>query len=241
MIAPRKGDLMNRYITAGLVVVFVLMVNSVFAQDDTFDSSSPVDGHLTADTESGGESSGDGDGLKFGGPLLLSKMTMEVGGAITLEPAVFMPKRGDNVGGGWFRFDPELGFFVIDYLEILFNFSLGLPFGDLHKWQDADVGFAAGARYFFDFEAFAVYAGGMLGFSFVIPDDTHVNVQKYFDINLMGGVLLAMNKHVGIDLGIRFNTAILMGDYPNSNPGSSISFPMGYFGIDGFFNLFTGE
>lgn len=233
---------MNRYIMSGLIAGFVLMANGALAQDDDFDSSSPVDGHLEADTESAGESAtGDGDGLKFGGPLLLSKFTMEAGGAITLEPAFFMPKRGDNLSGGWFRFDPHLGFFVIDYLEILFSFSLGLPFGDLHKWEAVDIGFAAGARYFFDFEAFAVYAGGMLGFSFVVPDDTNVKVQKYFNISLMGGVLLAMNKHVGIDLGLRFNTSVLMGDYTRSNPGSTISFPMGYLGVNGFFNLFTGE
>ena len=231
-------------ILGGLILI---MATTTWADDDVFDSSSPIDAHVAGgdDEQSSGDADGDSDSggkLKLGGPLLLSRFTMQAGGAITITPGVYIPKEGDSAGGGWFHFNPELGFFVIDKLEILFAFSLGLPFGDGLAAEDADVGFGIGARYFIDFDALALYFGGTLGASFQIPDSRDLNVRKYFDINLMVGVLIALNRHVGLDLGMRFNSAILLGDYP-SQPGaaSELTFPIGYLGVQGFFNLFTGE
>jgi hypothetical protein len=225
----------------GLIFGFVAKANIAHAEDDMF-SSSPVDEHLSDSERPNDDVASDGgDGLKFGGPLLLSKFTMQAGGAITLTPSVYIPKEGEGGGGGWFNFNPEVGFFIIDYLELLFGFNLGVPFGD-YKAADVDVGFGLGARYFIDFEALALYFGGTLGLGFVVPDNVDLKVRKYFDINLMVGVLIALNRHIGVDLGMRFNTSVLMGEYPNDTPRpTTISFPIGYFGIDGFFNLFSGE
>jgi hypothetical protein len=230
----------KRHIVLGFVGGFVLMANAAVAEDELFSASDEeraADSETSMDADSGG---GGGDGLKFGGPLLLSKFTMEAGGAITITPEVYIPKQGDSGGGGWFHFNPELGFFIIDKLELLFSFNLGVPFGDISAYN-VDVGFALGARYFLDFDVIALYMGGMLGTHFVVPDNVNLRVEKYFDINVLVGILIPMNRHIGIDVGMRFNTAILMGDYPRQNPVSTISFPIGYFGVDGFFNLFSGE
>jgi hypothetical protein len=237
----------KKIISLGLLGGLILITASTaLAQDDVFSASASAEGEVSGE-EATGDAGGDADtgggggGLHIGGPLLLSKYTMQAGGAITITPGVMIPKEGDSAGGGWFNFSPTLGFFIIDKLELLFAFSLGIPFGDAYSWDDVSVGFGLGARYFIDFDAFALYMGGTMGFSFDIPDNTDADVRKYFNINIMVGILLAINRHIGIDLGMRFNSAILLGDYPNQYAASEITFPMGYLGVDGFFNLFTGD
>ena len=217
--------------------LLLMIASSASAEDGLFSSSEGAD-----DEQPGGNEGGDssGGGLKLGGPLLLTQFTMQAGGVITVSPSVYIPKEGDGGGGGWFNFSPELGFFVIDKLEVLFSFGLGLPFGHIDTY-DVTVGFGLGARYFIDFDAIALYVGGTLGSHFEIPDNVDLRVRKYFDINLMVGILVALNPHVGLDVGMRFNTAVLLGDYPGQ-PGaySEISFPIGYFGVQGFFNIIKG-
>ena len=225
----------KRTVALGLLIgSFMFMEKTAFAEDDTFAASSDDESAEASKKDDGG---GEGRSLKVGGPLLLTQYTMQAGGSIVLEPRIEKPKKGDSAGGGWFRFNPELGFFIIDNLELLFSFNLGIPFGDFNVYN-VDVGFALGARYFIDFDIVAFYAGGMIGPSFVVPDNPDLNVHKYFNINIMVGILFPLNRHVGVDLGMRFNSAILMGDYPRQVPTSVITFPIGYLGIDAFFNLF---
>lgn len=243
----------RKKITAGSALIFVLSISAgAWAQDDTFEGSAEGDtfegsaeGEFSAGADTEGAASSSGGKLKLERPLLLTKHTMELGGQIALTPQVFILK-GDNlrdksVGGGDFTFAPNIGYFVIDKLEILFNFGLTLPFGDGRTAEDVTIGFAVGARYFIDFEVVALYMGGMIGPSWEIPDATSVPIRDYFDINLMVGVLVPLNRHIGIDLGMRMNTHIrLDDDFADGGVRTTISFPMGYLGVNGFFNFITG-
>jgi hypothetical protein len=237
----------RKKIAAGSVLIFILSVSAwAAAQDDMLGGSAEGEFSAVADTETAAPAPATSSGrLKLERPLLLTRHTMELGGQITLAPQASILE-GDNLpdnsmGGGEFTFSPHVGYFVIDKLEILFDFGLAVPFGDARGADDVTVSFAVGARYFIDFEVVALYMGGMMGPSWEIPDASSVPARDYFDINIMVGVLVPINRHIGIDLGMRMNNHIGLGDdFSNGQTRTTISFPMGYFGVNGFFNFITG-
>lgn len=189
----------------------------------------------TADEQEKDSDGGDGGGsAKIGGPLLLTRHTMQFGGTIAIIPEVLIAENGDTDGGGNFVLQPWLGYFVIDNLEIMLGFGLTLPFG-VFEGNDVNVGFEVGARYIFDFDVVCLYAGGMFGSSFDIPDDPNASITEWLHIGIPVGILLPFNRHVALNAGMRFQFNIHVGEHP---PGaSSIQFPIGYFGIEGFFNF----
>jgi len=183
--------------------------------------------------DEGEEGDGDGGG-GLGGPLLLTKHTMQLGGEIAITPSV-IASNGFHDGGGTFTFSPTAGYFVIDHLEILFAMNLYIPFGYLGT-EPVGFGLAAGARYIFDFSVVCLYVGGMIGTSIEVPDNPRAAIENYFNISLPVGVLIPFNRHVALNAGAKFNFDIHVGD--GTDP-SVFSFPIGYFGVEGFFNFFA--
>jgi hypothetical protein len=242
-----------------LAIGFVLglcmfLGRGAWAEDDVFggSASASASGSASGNTdnenpdkkEDKGDKGGGGGGLKLERPLLLTRHTMELGGEISIKPEIHI-MHGDvdnkTEGGGYFTLSPHLGYFVIDKLELLFNFDLSLPFGYSGN-LDVNVGFLGGARYFFDFNILALYVGGMVGPTWVIPDNPNDVIRDHFNINVMVGILVPMNRHIGIDLGMRMNTDIRVdgGDLADGEERTVISFPIGYLGVSGFFNFITG-
>ncbi len=242
----------HQHIAFGFALSLLLTLGTrAWAEDDLFSGSASASGSASgsADSESPGKKDDDkerksGGGLKIERPLLLTRHTMELGGEITIAPAVQIYKGDvDNKadGGGKFSFSPKLGYFVIDKLELLLNFGMEFPFGTADGFRDVTVGFGVGARYFFDFNIVALYVGGTVGPKWLVPDNPNVVIEDHFNINVMVGILVPMNRHVGIDLGMRMNTDIRIdNDFPDGGQRARIDFPIGYLGISGFFNFITG-
>ncbi len=233
----------KKRVTMVVATVLVFSLSSVsWAQDYSVDSSESSTS--TDNDQKDNNNAREGGGLKIDRPLLLTRHTMELGGQIAINPEVVILK-GDvpdkSAGGGSFTFSPYLGYFVIDKLELLFNFHLNVPFGTLRGGNDVSLGFDVGARYFFDFNVVALYLGGMVGPSWQIPDNPNAVIRDYFTINFMVGILVPLNKHIGVDFGMRMITNIrLDNDFPDGGARTTISFPIGYFGVNGFFNIISG-
>jgi hypothetical protein len=214
--------------------------------------------------EAGGAGSlGSGDGSGIGG-LLLTRNTMQFGGSIGLQidsrkfeytETVINPldptqtaeiPRTQTDTGGYFNFSPAIGWFVIDGLELLLDFNLAIPFGDLYDGDPNVVGFNMGARYIFDFRVICLYVGAKFGFNFSIEEEevenplvpgefaTISDTVSSFLISVPVGILVPFNRHVALDVGISLDLDIGIGD----NPLTLIHFPIGYLGIQGFFNFF---
>ena len=234
--------ILKKIATSSMLVTGLLIGTTAWAQDDIFSGSAATDNEVAAE-HAGEEKSG--GGLKLERPLLLTRHTMQLGGQIDLNPQIRILK-GDvpdkTAGGGVFTFSPQLGYFVIDKLELLFDFGLNVPFGTSNGGDDVTIGFDLGARYFLDFDVVALYFGGMLGFSWAVPDNPNLRVRDYFDLNVMVGVLVPLNRHIGIDLGMRMVTHVLMdGDaIQDGQERTRIYFPIGYLGVNGFFNIISG-
>ncbi|MCP4599825.1 MAG: hypothetical protein GY847_04670 [Proteobacteria bacterium] len=249
---------LKQFVISTFVGAFVLLSGtSAFAKpddddfdDDAFDEdnsyeedesseeevdSSPLDMEDTEDIDPAGEDSGEG--------LLLTQGTMQAGGMLALSVDIGMRDAPDTPGlygdgaGGYFTFAPQLGYFVIDNLELLAEFGFEVPFGS--AWDNSFLGafnsipFNIGARYIFDFNIICVYAGAFFGMEFIIPEqgDTLTSIV----ITATGGILFPFGRHIALDAGMRFITNIGIGD----NGGNTlIQIPFGYFGIAGFFNLF---
>lgn len=239
--------------TGSVLVLVLLMGKGAWAQDlfngSESESASPVDNYGSKDEvpkDNDAEGSSSGGKLKLERPLLLTKHTMQLGGQISLDPRIRIlkgdvPNTDKTAGGGIFTFSPNLGYFIIDKLELLFNFGLVVPFGPSNGGADVTLGFDVGARYFIDFDIVALYFGGMIGPGWAIPDAPNDPIEDYFNINLMVGVLVPLNRHIGIDLGMRMNTSIRVdNDFPDGWTRTVISFPIGYLGVNGFFNIITG-
>ena len=240
--------ILKKVATSSIVALSLLMGTAAWAQDDIFSgsvSASAEEEEAPPKNDNDSERRS-GDGLKIERPLLLTRHTMELGGAIDINPQIRIlkgdaPNTDKTAGGGVFTFSPRLGYFVIDKLELLFNFSLDVPFGTSNGAADVTLGFSLGARYFLDFDVVALYLGGIIGPSWAIPDNPNAVVRDYFDINVMIGVLVPLNRHIGIDLGMRMITHIRVdNDFPDGQERTRIYFPIGYLGVNGFFNIIAG-
>lgn len=241
--------------TGSALVIVLLMGTGARAEDALFEgsasaSASPLDAdnsdNEVARNNDADEKKSGGGKLKLERPLLLTRHTMQLGGEISIDPKIRIlkgdaPNTDKTAGGGIFTFSPNMGYFVIDKLELLFNFGLTAPFGESNGGSPVELGFDVGARYFFDFNIVALYLGGMVGPGWSIPDAPNVPIEDYFNISVMVGVLVPLNRHIGIDLGMRMETNIRVdNDFADGGTRTWISFPIGYLGVNGFFNIITG-
>jgi hypothetical protein len=165
---------------------------------------------------------------------------LELGGQIGVTSGVNVPHNNppaDTDGGGVFFFSPRVGYFVIDQLELVTEFDFQVGFGvrnpsDLPV-DGANVGFGAGMQYIFDFHVICLYLGGLVGASFYVPYGAGPTV-PYFRVRIPVGIMFPFNHHVALNAGLETQIDVHLGDDPGY---TTIYFPIGYFGIRGFFNL----
>lgn len=187
------------------------------------------------------------------GRLLVTPRTMNFGGRIGLtfdtriaknvevidpnDPTVTLIAN-ETSGGGSFTFAPEFGVFVIPQLELLIGLGVNLPFGTSTYDEDfiggetyrnhaqKELFFDLGLRYLFDLDKLYLY----LGFRGGLKYDSLYSVL----LSLPFGILVPFNIHVALDVGLRFNVDIGVGN----NDITWIHIPVAYFGVQGFFNFF---
>ena len=80
----------------------VLSGSSALAQELYGGSDSPLDSMESEPPNDGPEDEDRGGGGGLGGPLLLTRHTMQLGGEIAITPHVHVPDQGDSQGGGTF-------------------------------------------------------------------------------------------------------------------------------------------
>ncbi len=161
--------------------------------------------------------------------LQLTKGTIQLGGSVTFSLDMFIPDEGDKETGFMLRAMPSGGYFLMDNLALVGALSFGKGFGKLYKdWFPMEFGIDVGAKYFIPMGSMAIYAGAMVGMTMLKPDEG--DSSKWLDIIVPVGILIPMNAHIGIDLGMHLGYHMGLDDQ-----GSSLGVPIGYLGVQGFF------
>ena len=144
----------------------------------------------------------------------------------------------ETSGGGSFTFSPEFGVFVIHQLEFLIGLGVNVPFGTSTYDEDfmggqtyrdpsrLELFFDLGLRYLFDFDVLYLYLGFRGGLKY--------SAAYSVLLSLPFGILVPFNQHVALDVGLRFNADIGVGN----NDITWINIPVATFGVQGFFNFF---
>ncbi len=153
--------------------------------------------------------------------------TMQLGGAVTFDINMYMPKSGSNATSYQLGFAPEFGYFIMDNLEILGVLNATMAFGDATD-KTKHIGFGAGARYILKMGAMSPYFGLLVGMNFAIPDEG--STVKAFDIIAPIGLMYALNEHVALDFGLKVTFSLGLDDQ-----GNWLMVPIGYLGVQAFF------
>ena len=159
--------------------------------------------------------------------LDLSKGTMTAGGHLVA------PYSYDkyNFHKFDFRFNPQFGYFVIDNLEISAKLILGtgLYWSQVRPLASGLILWGTGieTRYYFNTGSIIYpYIGAEL--SILIPGGVFDG--SNWNIAFPAGLLLALNNHVGLNVGISTMVELsLFGDFER------VVVVPGYFGVGGFF------
>ncbi len=166
--------------------------------------------------------------------LQLTAGTMQVGGYGTININTVMPDGGDSVTGTNLSISPQFGYFIVDQVELLAGARLGIGFGDLYSTADRLVTFFVGGRYFLPLGLpVPAYVGLDVGMGFNIPpsDDTTRETTKGLELAVPIGVLIPLNAHVALDVGVRPAYALSLQD----GGTDQLLVPIGYFGVQSFF------
>ncbi|HUU03548.1 MAG TPA: hypothetical protein VM425_19085 [Myxococcota bacterium] len=155
--------------------------------------------------------------------------TMQLGGIGTFNIEMTMPDVGDSVTGYKLNLAPNFGYFIIDNLEISATVLVGVGFGDKYDKAAKTLGFGLGANYYLAVSSFVLHFGAGIGMGFLIPDEG--DTQKSLAITAPIGLLMPLNDHVALDLGIQVNYIMSLEDGGNSY----FSLPIGYLGVQAFF------
>ena len=122
----------------------------------------------------------------------------------------------------WIALAPSGGIFIADRWELMGAVSFTFD----NNGQSS--GFAVGPRYVTGLGQNDAYLGGLVGFG----------TGRVLNIDIggasgtvMGGFLFGLNEHVAVDVGARVNMY-----FNNNNNTDVVHIPLGYFGIDAFFN-----
>ena len=165
-----------------------------------------------------------------GGRLQTSSRTMQLGGKFTLNVDTTIPEGGNGQSGFRLEVSPHFGVFVADGFELFFATAIVVPFGDLYGNAAKNIGFFFGLRYVFDLGGRVLpYLGIAFGPDFIVPE--RGNTQAFFGFNLPLGILIALNQHVAINVGLAPSFAFGVSDVR----GAMIRIPMAFLGVDAFF------
>jgi hypothetical protein len=154
--------------------------------------------------------------------------TWHVGGSATIDIDTVFPSSGDSVSGFKLALQPSGGYFVADNLMVAGELRYEKGFGDLYDLSDSTFGLGVGARYYLETGSFISHFGALVGMSFTFPESG--STTKWFTIVAPVGVLVPMNAHVAVDLGLRASYVVSL-----DNEGSKLSIPVGCLGIQAFF------
>jgi len=163
-------------------------------------------------------------------PLELDRGTKTAGGAATLEFSAIMPEEGEDLTGFLLNVAPTVGYFLIDRLALLGALQVIVAFGDHRSSLPKQVGFEVGPRYYFPATTLVPYAGVSLGLGCSIPDEGDTG--KHLTVAGSAGMLIAMNAHVGIDVGTRIQYSVSLGSGVSVG---QLTIPAGYLGVQAFF------
>ena len=160
---------------------------------------------------------------------MLGKGTMQVGGS-----ASFNVEQVSSVAvtrGYRFSVSPGFGYFVIDRLELRVGAGFDVPFGSLHQDATKTVFVDGGARYYLDAgHGLYPYLGAAAGPLLAILDTGETSTSIAFSIPF--GLLYAFNRHVALDVGARVDYSRVL----TNGSGSTLTVPIGYFGVQAFFD-----
>jgi opacity protein-like surface antigen len=164
--------------------------------------------------------------------LLTTAGTMHLGGQLDFT----YQNKGYDIWNGEDNFNDtgyelairtNFGYFIINNLELMGTFLLGMAGGDPHRGDPKSVGFNLGVRYVINLGILNPYFGVSLGMEFLIPP--YGETAKYFTFTGGPGILIALNQHVAINLGILMSYQIGLKEVADR-----FSIPI-VLGVDGFF------
>ncbi len=168
--------------------------------------------------------------LRFAEPLLLSQGTLQIGGTIMLGVTLPLDDESDNHFG--YSVMPHVGIFVIDNLELMLYVGHYGAVGGGDYIGD-NFHFGAAVRWIFDIDSIIYpYLGARFHMSFFGYGGGDLNTA--ISAGVPAGILIGLNRHVAIDIGLSFNyNQTISGPFKES-PGE-LYIPAGYFGIEAFF------
>jgi hypothetical protein len=172
--------------------------------------------------------------------LMIKAGDMEVGGAVDVNLAAGSNNYQNALR---LRVAPKFGYFVFDGLELYAGFGYAQHFlsgGDLMP-KSAD--FAFGIAYVLDLNAAIYpYLGYTVGFDFTFYDEsTNVSNSYFLTMGVPLGVLIALSDSLALNVGVHVNFFLrVRSNAMNANVNNfdfhHVEMPMGYIGIQGFFN-----
>jgi hypothetical protein len=162
--------------------------------------------------------------------LRTTQRTMTLGGKFTFSVDHVDPESGGGATGVKMEFSPSFGIFIVRNLLLSTRLTIELGVGDLYDNEPKTIGFGIGLTYIFNFfTRVAPYVGFGIGPDFLIPDQG--DTQTLLGISFPFGILIALNRHVAIDVGSSINLGLDVTD-----PKSTIlEVPIGYLGVRAFF------
>lgn len=159
-------------------------------------------------------------GAALAGPFDIKRGTMELGGRATANIVM-----SGGITDLYLDLSPTVGYFVGRDTELIGGLSMLINEGSV------DVGFFGGLDYFLKAESVRPYVGGTLGYSTGAFGPSPFDAPFGDVVTLSGrlGLLLPLNRKVGVDLGTRLNVNIADGG------GTWVTIPLGYLGVRAFF------
>ncbi len=168
--------------------------------------------------------------LRFAEPLLLSQGTLQLGGIISFGVRLPLDDESDNSFG--YSVMPHVGIFVIDNLELALYVGHYGAVGGGDYYGD-NFQFGANVRWVFDIDTIIYpYLGARFGMSFFGLVGEGVNTA--ISAGVPAGILIGLNRHVAIDIGLSLNYNQTVSGPFKESPGQ-LYIPAGYLGIEAFF------
>jgi len=162
-------------------------------------------------------------------PLLIEKGTFQLGGNISLGFTRDLERERTSF---YYYLAPHIGVFLVDGLELKLNLSHQGSFDERSGSAD-NFGFGVGLRYIFD-TGTVIYPhlGADVGLSFTGFANDPNAVATAVSVPL--GILIALNRHVALDVGIAFSYRKQVGGRMSDHAGY-FHVPFGYWGVEAFF------
>jgi len=166
---------------------------------------------------------------------------MQLSGSVSTSLSASAPltttsAAGLDRSGVWVGVTPGFGIFVANHFALQFDLTLSGGVGTSYSSSPFTVGADVGIGVYPTLGSFgALYVRVLAGPSYSSYPATS-GLSAYsgtaFSLSVPFGILIALNQHVGLDLGMRLNLTVRF------YPGSSmfyLNLPVGYFGVQAFF------